>query len=59
MTTTAAACPVGDYLAREVKRALEALDGVEAVAVDLVWDPPWTPERMSPEARKTLGWDEA
>lgn len=59
MTMTSAGCPVGDYLAQEAKRAVEALDGVEAVGVELVWDPPWSPERMSPEARKTLGWERA
>jgi FeS assembly SUF system protein len=59
MTMTSAGCPVGDYLAQEVKRAVEALGGVEAVGVELVWDPPWSPERMSPEARKTLGWERA
>ena len=56
LTTTSPACPVGDYLAQEVKQAVETLSGVDAVGVEFVWDPPWTPERMSAEAKKTLGW---
>lgn len=56
MTTTSPGCPVGDFLAAEVERALRKIDGVEAVRVEFVWDPPWSPEMMSPEAKKTLGW---
>ncbi|MBI2525832.1 MAG: metal-sulfur cluster assembly factor [Candidatus Rokubacteria bacterium] len=56
MTTTSPGCPVGDFLAQEVERALRKLDGVKAVPVELVWDPPWTPELMSPAAKETLGW---
>lgn len=58
MTTTSPGCPVGDFLTREVERAIRKLGGVETVRVDLVWDPPWGPERMSPEARRMLGWPE-
>ena len=56
MTTTSPGCPVGDFLAQEVKRAVETLEGVDAVGVEFVWDPPWTPEMMSPEAKEKLGW---
>jgi metal-sulfur cluster biosynthetic enzyme len=56
MTTTSPGCPVGDFLAAEVERALLKLPGVEAVGVEFVWAPPWSPEMMSPEAKKTLGW---
>ncbi len=56
MTTTSPGCPVGDFLAQEVKRAVETLEGVDAVGVEFVWDPPWTPERMSAEAKQNLGW---
>lgn len=56
MTTTSPGCPIGDFLAAEVERALLKLPGVEAVRVEFVWDPPWTPERMSEEARHRLGW---
>lgn len=57
LTTTSPGCPAGEYLVHEIKRAVGALPGVDGVAVDLVWDPPWTPERMSLEARKALGWE--
>ncbi len=56
LTTTSPGCPVGDYLAQEVKRAVETLAGVDAVGVEFVWNPPWTPEMMSPEAKQKLGW---
>lgn len=54
MTTTSPGCPVGDYLAQEVERAVRTLDGVDAVGVEFVWDPPWTPEMMSAEAKEKL-----
>lgn len=56
MTTTSPACPIGDFLAAEVERALREVEGVKEARVELVWDPPWTPERMSREGREKLGW---
>ena len=55
MTMTSAGCPAGDYLVREVRQAAAAQPGVQDVDVELVWDPPWSPERMSEEAMRTLG----
>jgi metal-sulfur cluster biosynthetic enzyme len=57
MTMTSPACPLGAYLVDEAAAAIRALaaEGTE-VSVELVWDPPWTPERMSPEARSRFGW---
>jgi metal-sulfur cluster biosynthetic enzyme len=57
MTMTSPACPLGPYLVDEVTQSIQALSS-DAVSVDvaLVWDPPWTPERMSPEARGRFGW---
>jgi FeS assembly SUF system protein len=55
MTLTAPACPVAGTLPGEVQRAVEAVEGVERCQVDLVWQPPWTKERMSEEARLQLG----
>jgi metal-sulfur cluster biosynthetic enzyme len=57
MTMTSPACPVGAYLVDEAVAAIRALapEGTE-VRVDLVWEPPWTPERMSPQARSRFGW---
>ena len=57
MTMTSAACPLGDYLTDAVREALRArFPELEEVNVELVWDPPWTPERMSEEARNFFGW---
>lgn len=56
MTLTNAACPMGDALRDGVIRRLSLLPGVAEVKVELVMDPPWTPEKMSPEARAALGW---
>lgn len=57
MTMTSAACPVTDMLVEEVQAELSAaLPGEPAVEVELVWDPPWTPERLSPNARRFMGW---
>lgn len=57
MTMTSPACPAAPYLVDEAAAAVRAIapDGVD-VQVDLVWDPPWTPERMSEEARARFGW---
>ncbi|MBI4247572.1 MAG: metal-sulfur cluster assembly factor [Candidatus Rokubacteria bacterium] len=56
MTTTSPGCPVGDFLAQEVERVLQKLEGVEAVRVEFAWDPLWSPEMMSAEAKQQLGW---
>jgi metal-sulfur cluster biosynthetic enzyme len=57
MTMTSPACPVGPYLVDEAAAAIRVLaaEGTE-VRVDLVWEPPWTPERMSAQARSRFGW---
>ncbi len=56
MTMTTPACPVGSLLADQVRDALQSLEQVREVEVELVWDPPWSPERMSEAARRQLGW---
>lgn len=57
MTMTSAACPLGDYLSDAVRDTLRArFPELEQVNVELVWEPPWTPERMSEEARNFFGW---
>ncbi len=55
MTLTAPACPVADILPGEVEEKARAVPGVTEVKVELVWDPPWTPDRMSEAARLELG----
>ena len=54
MTLTSPACPVAGTLPIEVKNRVEMVEGIETAEIDLVWDPPWTPERMSEAARLQL-----
>jgi FeS assembly SUF system protein len=55
MTLTAPACPVAGILPHEVGRVIDAVPGVTEATVRLVWQPPWSQERMSEEARFQLG----
>ena len=55
MTLTAQGCPSHTEISRDVKMSLLNLPGVNTVDVRVVWDPPWTPHRISPEGRKKLG----
>ena len=56
MTLTAPGCPVAGEMPIWVENAVSSVDGVGHVRVDLVFDPPWTPERMSEEAQVAVGW---
>ena len=55
MTLTAPGCMMGGMIAEEVKSKIKAMAGVKDAKVDLVWDPPWTPDKMSPEAKAQMG----
>ena len=57
LTMTTPACPMGDLITDNARRAVGAAlpEGV-AIEVALVWEPPWTPDRMSESARQTFGW---
>ena len=55
MTLTAPACPVAGEMPGMVARAVSAVAGTGEVSVKLVWDPAWTPERMSEDAKLALG----
>lgn len=55
MTLTAPACPVAGTLPGEVERRIEAIPEVKAATVELVWDPPWSRDRMSEAALLQLG----
>ncbi|MBD3390259.1 DUF59 domain-containing protein [Candidatus Micrarchaeota archaeon] len=55
MTFTTPACPMLRHLASSVKEAAEKAEGVEEAEVQLVWDPPWSPEKISEEGKKKLG----
>ena len=54
MTLTAPNCPVAGEMPGNVKAALELVEGVGEVTVNMTFDPPWTPERMSEEAKLEL-----
>ena len=57
LTMTSPACPATDYIVDEAAAAIRAVaDEGTDVEVRLVWDPPWTPERMSAEAQSRFGW---
>ncbi len=55
MTLTAPACPVAGMMPVMVQEAVERVEGVGPVSVEVVWDPPWSPEHMTEEARLQLG----
>jgi FeS assembly SUF system protein len=55
MTLTAPACPVAGALVEEVAEKTGRVEGVSTSHVELVWDPPWTPERMTEAAKLELG----
>jgi len=58
ITMTSAACPVTELIVDEALSELgKALGPGVEVAVDVVWEPPWDPERMSARARYALGWE--
>jgi FeS assembly SUF system protein len=56
MTLTAPGCPVAGEMPGWVENALLSVPGVSHASVDLVFDPPWTPDRMSEEAQVAVGW---
>ncbi|HTW95753.1 MAG TPA: SUF system Fe-S cluster assembly protein [Tepidisphaeraceae bacterium] len=55
MTLTSPGCPVAGSLPGEVERKIEAIDDVKSAEVELVWDPPWSKDRMSEVAMLQLG----
>ena len=56
MTLTSPGCPVAGSLPGEVEARIRGVEGVNSAMVELVWDPPWTPEKMSEAAKLQLGW---
>jgi metal-sulfur cluster biosynthetic enzyme len=55
LTLTSQGCPAHVSIGEQIKMRLLQLPGVRNANVNVVWSPPWTPERISPEARKQLG----
>ena len=56
MTLTVPGCPLMNILPAQVEERLSQIEGVEKVTVQLTFDPPWTPDRMSKELREMYGW---
>lgn len=54
MTLTTMGCPAHAYLMNQVQTEIQKIPGVKSAEVEIVWDPPWTPDKMSPEAKKRL-----
>jgi metal-sulfur cluster biosynthetic enzyme len=54
-TLTSMGCPLGPVIERDINDAVAGVDGVASVEVELVFDPPWSPEKMSDDARFLLG----
>ena len=55
-TLTSMGCPVGPMIQEGIHEAASRVPGVEDVEVELTWDPPWSPERMSDDAKFILGF---
>jgi len=55
MTLTSPGCPEHVNISAQVKSRVEQLPGIRNASVNVVWTPAWTPERLSPDARKQLG----
>lgn len=55
MTLTAPNCPMADFIMEDVRMKLESIDGVESVTVNIVFEPEWTQDMMSEEAKLELG----
>lgn len=56
MSLTSPGCPSGPEIMTEAERQVRSLPGVEDVVMNLVWSPPWTPERIEPRVRAYLGF---
>lgn len=55
MSLTSPMCPVAEQIVVDAREAVSRIDGVESCEVDLTFDPPWTPDRIAPLIRSSLG----
>lgn len=55
ISLTSPFCPVASQIVDEAKAAIEGVEGVESAEIELTFDPPWTPERIDPIIRASLG----
>jgi metal-sulfur cluster biosynthetic enzyme len=57
MTLTTRGCPLHDAMLPAIEHVVGQIEGVDDITVDLVWEPPWTPERLTPLGAAALGWN--
>ena len=57
MTMTSPGCPSAREIIMEEQNIVSDIDGVKETNIEIVWDPPWTPEKMSEEAKLSMGMD--
>jgi metal-sulfur cluster biosynthetic enzyme len=55
-TLTSMGCPVGPMIEQQIRETVESMEGVSDVEAELTWDPPWSPEKMSDDAKFILGF---
>ena len=55
-TLTSLGCPVGPMIEQQIRETVEGMPGVGNVETELTWDPPWSPEKMSDDAKFVLGF---
>lgn len=55
-TTTTPVCPLGAFIQRQVERDVMGIEGIDRVEVEIVHDPPWSPEMTTDAGRRLLGW---
>ena len=53
---TSMGCPVGPMIEQEIQETVASMDGVDEAIAELTWDPPWSPEKMSDDAKFILGF---
>ncbi len=57
MTLTTPGCPMASFIMNDVEMVIRELEGVKDVKVELTYDPPWSPDLMSSDAKKNLGYE--
>lgn len=57
MTLTAKGCPVSSYISEDAQSKVMAVEGVEQVRVNIVWEPRWSPDMITPDGRRKLGME--
>ena len=57
MSLTAQGCPMSGTIGGTCTERMEQIPGVKNASVDIVWEPPWTPDMITPEGKRALGWE--